>query len=59
LQTRAHWVAAITAGAAAAFTVNMPLKLGLITAALAGVVIGAWLDGRELHAQASSQRGAD
>lgn len=58
LQTRAHWVAAITAGAAAAFTVNMPLKLGLITAALAGVVIGAWLDGRELRAQAS-QGGAD
>ncbi|MBL8510137.1 MAG: AzlC family ABC transporter permease [Betaproteobacteria bacterium] len=46
LQTRQHWAAAITASVAAAFTTAMPLKLGLISAALVGVVIGSWLDAR-------------
>jgi F0F1-type ATP synthase assembly protein I len=30
----------------AAFTTAMPLKLGLVSAALAGVLIGTWLDAR-------------
>ena len=46
LQTRAHWAAALVAGTAAAFLTALPLKLGLITAATCGVMIGAMLDKR-------------
>lgn len=46
LHTRAHWTAAIIAATTAAFTTALPLKLGLITAALAGVMVGSWLDAR-------------
>ena len=46
LQTRAHWAAAIVAGTAAALLTLLPLKLGLITAATCGVMIGALLDKR-------------
>ena len=46
LQTRAHWAAAIVAGTAAAFLTSLPLKLGLITAATCGVMIGAMMDKR-------------
>lgn len=46
LQTREHWAAAIAAGVAASFTTSMPLRLGLISAAMVGVVVGAWLDAR-------------
>ncbi len=44
LTTRAHWGAAICAGVAAAFTTALPLKLGLISAALVGVIAGVLLD---------------
>jgi predicted branched-subunit amino acid permease len=44
LHTRAHWGAAITASIAAAFTTSFPLKLGLISAALIGVIVGVVLD---------------
>jgi predicted branched-subunit amino acid permease len=44
LTTRAHWGAAICAGVAAAFTTALPLKLGLISAALVGVMVGVLLD---------------
>ena len=47
LQSRAHWATAIIAATTAAFTTNMPLKLGLISAALVGVTVGAWLDSRD------------
>jgi 4-azaleucine resistance transporter AzlC len=47
LATRAHWLAAITASIAALFTASLPLKLGLIAAALTGVIVGAWLDRRQ------------
>ena len=47
LQSRAHWATAVIAATTAAFTTNMPLKLGLITAALVGVTVGAWLDSRD------------
>ena len=40
LHTRSHWAAAIGATAAAAFCIALPLKLGLIVAAVTGVVIG-------------------
>ena len=46
LQTRAHWLTALVASMAAVFTSAMPLKLGLIAAAVAGVSIGVWLDSR-------------
>jgi 4-azaleucine resistance transporter AzlC len=47
LQSRAHWSAAAVAAVAVVFTTAMPLKLGLITAALAGVILGTWLDARD------------
>ncbi len=50
LQSRAHWSAAIIAATTAAFTTAMPLKLGLISAALVGVAVGTWLDARDERA---------
>jgi predicted branched-subunit amino acid permease len=47
LQTRAHWVTAAAAATAAYFTTPLPMKLGLIAAALTGVVVGSWLDYRD------------
>ncbi len=47
LQSRAHWSAACVAAVAVIFTTSMPLKLGLITAAMAGVILGTWLDARD------------
>jgi predicted branched-subunit amino acid permease len=44
LQTRSHWMAAAAAGTAAAFCASLPLKLGLIAAAVAGVVAGVSMD---------------
>lgn len=46
LTSRTHWVTAGVAAMAAYFSAAMPMKLGLIAAALAGVMIGTWLDGR-------------
>ena len=46
LQSRTHWLTALVAVTAAAFTTALPMKLGLITAAVAGVAVGAWLDSR-------------
>ena len=46
LQSRAHWLTAIVASIAAIFTQAMPMKLGLIVAAIVGVSLGAWLDDR-------------
>ena len=47
LTSRAHWVTAGVAATAAYFTAAMPMKLGLIAAALVGVVIGTLLDQRD------------
>ncbi len=44
LTTRAHWWAAGAASMVAIFTQSMPLKLGLVTAAAVGVVVGTLLD---------------
>ncbi len=46
LNSRAHWWTAAGAATAAFFTAAMPMKLGLIAAAVVGVVIGTWLDMR-------------
>jgi 4-azaleucine resistance transporter AzlC len=46
LTTRAHWLAAIVAGVTAILTFAMPLKLGLIVSALAGIVVGTVLEMR-------------
>ncbi len=40
LTTRAHWVAALAAGIAAALCASFPLRLGLIAAAFVGIVAG-------------------
>jgi 4-azaleucine resistance transporter AzlC len=47
LTTRAHWCAAAAASVMAIFTQSMPLKLGLITAAVVGVAVGTILDMRQ------------
>jgi predicted branched-subunit amino acid permease len=47
LTTRTHWWTAGVASLAAFFTAAMPLKLGLITAAIVGVAVGTWLDARD------------
>ena len=44
LSSRAHWCAALAAGGASLFTASLPLKLGLIAAAAAGILVGWWLD---------------
>ena len=54
LTTRAHWFAAAAASLTAIFTQTMPLKLGLITAAVVGVVIGTWFDIRHEKLASSS-----
>ncbi len=51
LQSRTHWLTALVAVTAAAFTTALPMKLGLITAAAAGVMVGAWLDSRAASAK--------
>ena len=48
LQTKSHWAAAIAASVAAAFCTAFPLKLGLIAAAVTGVLIGVWSERRAL-----------
>ena len=55
LRTRSHWVTAIVAGTTAAFTVGLPMRLGLVAAATTGILIGAMLD--RAATQPSSGRG--
>jgi predicted branched-subunit amino acid permease len=47
LMTRTHWIAALVASVAAACTATWPLKLGLMSAAIIGMVVGGVLDARE------------
>jgi predicted branched-subunit amino acid permease len=47
LTSRAHWCAAGAASMMAIFTQSMPLKLGLIAAAVAGIAAGTFLDMRQ------------
>ena len=46
LTTRAHWTTAAVACIAAFFSAAMPMKLGLITAAVTAVAVGTWMDAR-------------
>lgn len=46
LTTRAHFCAASVAAVAAIFTHSMPMRVGLIAAALTGIAVGTWLDAR-------------
>ncbi len=46
LQQRPHLGAALVAGVTAVLTFGWPYKLGLIAAALAGIVAGVWLEKR-------------
>ncbi len=46
LTSRAHWWTAAVAAIAAFFTAAFPLKLGLIAAAMTGVLIGTYVDWR-------------
>lgn len=47
LTSRAHWMTAMVAAIAAFFTASLPMKLGLIVAALTGVIVGAVMDARQ------------
>ena len=54
LQTKNHWAAAITASVAAAFCTPLPLKLGLIAAAVTGILVGVWSERRSLARTAAN-----
>jgi 4-azaleucine resistance transporter AzlC len=47
LRNRAEVAAAISAGLVAVLTFHWPYKLGLMTAALAGIAIGVWIESRK------------
>lgn len=53
LTSRAHWMTAAVAAIAAFFTAGLPMKLGLIAAALTGVIVGAVMDARQERAKLS------
>lgn len=44
LQTRNHWAVAVCAGIAATWCASLPLKMGLMAGAVAGVMVGVALD---------------
>jgi predicted branched-subunit amino acid permease len=46
LKDRAAVAAALSAGSVAILTFNMPYKLGLIVAALVGILVGILVEGR-------------
>lgn len=47
LTTKAHWITAGVAAVAAFFTAALPMKLGLIAAAVTGVLVGTIIDARQ------------
>ncbi len=47
LKKRPMITAALSAGVTALLAYNLPFKLGLIVAALVGIAVGTWLEGRE------------
>lgn len=47
LKKRPMIAAALSAGVIALLAYNLPFKLGLIVAALVGIAVGTWLEGRE------------
>jgi predicted branched-subunit amino acid permease len=46
LKDRAGVAAAVTAGGIAVLAAGLPFKLGLLAAALIGILVGYWLEGR-------------
>jgi len=46
MRTRPQVASALVAGAVALLTWELPYKLGLIAAAMAGIVVGVWLERR-------------
>ncbi len=46
LKDRASVVAGVVDGVVAVLAAGIPLKLGLVTATLAGIVVGLWVEGR-------------
>ena len=46
LRNRPAWIAALSAGLVALLAYSLPYKLGLILAALTGIVVGTWLESR-------------
>lgn len=46
LQDRAALLAALVAGVVAVLAIGMPLKLGLVAAALLGIAVGLWVEAR-------------
>jgi predicted branched-subunit amino acid permease len=46
LQDRASLAAALVAGVVAVLALDMPLRLGLITATIIGIGVGLWLEAR-------------
>jgi 4-azaleucine resistance transporter AzlC len=53
LNSKAHWLTAIVAAIAAFFTAALPMKLGLIAAALVGVIVGTVMDASRERATSS------
>ena len=47
LKDRPSLGAALAAGVTALLAYNLPYKLGLVSAALAGILVGMWLEGRK------------
>ena len=47
LKDRPSLVAALAAGVTAVLAYNLPYKLGLVSAALVGILVGMWLEGRK------------
>jgi predicted branched-subunit amino acid permease len=47
LKTRPMLAAALSAGIVASLTHSLPYSLGLMVAALTGIVVGVWLENRE------------
>jgi len=46
MRTRPQVASALVAGAVALLTWDLPYKLGLLAAAMAGIVVGVWLERR-------------
>jgi len=46
LKDRSSWAAALSAGLVAVLAYSLPLKLGLIFAAVVGIIVGLWMERR-------------
>ena len=57
LKNRPAMAAALSAGVVALFAYAMPYKLGLIVAALVGIIVGTFLDARKSSKEPPPQRG--